>query len=298
MKAAVVALSITLALCTLSKALAASDPAVNAELRNGRKVGASGEPRQALPHFQKALDLATAKSEGSLDQAEALMELGECYREAGQSDKGMPLLSKAIGIAEKVDGGSEILVAALANLALLDSDAGRCQDSLKCYKRCLAEIGKMPHPDIATQAKLENNMGLLMAKSNLDEQAIKMYERALTRSANDSSMAGLHISCLGNIAMSYRALKNLAKAEEYASNAVKEAKQAMPIDDPDYGFALAQQGMILVDDHKYEEARIALSEAIAVLGKALGDDHPQVAQVKISYAECMAALKKNPAPDR
>src|SRR5260370_6114836 len=131
-----------------------------------------------------------------------------------------------------------------------------------------------------------NNMGLLIAKSGKDERAIVMYERALKHAANDPSVADLRIACLGNIAMSYRALKDLAKAEDYASKAVEEAKQAIGTENPDYGFVLAQQGVILLDDHKYEDAKESLSESIAILEKSLGNDNPQLAGIKKSYAKC------------
>ena len=157
--------------------------------------------------------------------------------------------------------------------------------------RCLDQIGKMPHPDASTQAKLENNMGLLLEKSEKHEQAIRMYQRALDHSAADESLSGLHIACLGNIAMSYKASKNLPQAEEYASKAVNEAKEVSGEDNLDYGYALAQQGMILVESHKFKEAKPALSQAITILEKSLGAKHPQVANVKESYAECLAGLK-------
>ena len=289
MKASTTALLVVLTLST-SASYAATNPEVNATLRKGRGFTQAGEPLKALPVFEMALKLATAKSPGSVDEAEALSELGECYREAGQSAKALPLLEKAIDIAEK-KGDREISIAALANLALLLSDAGKYKDSLACYMRCLSEIGKMPHPDTSTQAKLENNMGLLLEKSELHEQAIRMYQRSLDHAADDESLNGLRVSCLGNMAMSYRAAKNLPKAEECASQAVNQAKESLGEDNLDTGFVLAQQGMILVESKKFKEAKPVLSQAIAILQKSLGAEHPQVADVKASYAECLAGLK-------
>jgi len=291
MKGAVMVLATLLALGPLSEALAASDLAIKLALEQGRKLASSGELKQALSCFQRALDLATAKHPDSLDQAEALNELGECYREMGESEKAIPLLKKAIDIADKADTEKETLVAALANLALLYSDAGQSQEAFKCYMRCLPEVNKMPHPDMGTRAKIENNIGLLIARSNGHEKAIKMYELALFHAGDDDSLAPLRVSCLGNIAMSYKALNELGKAEQFASQAVKEARQSLGPEDSDYGFVLAQKGMILSDEHKYNEAKAALSEAIAILEKLLGSEHPQLANIKSAYAECLSASK-------
>ena len=289
MKASTTALLMVLTL-SASASYAATNPEVEANLRKGRGFTQAGEPLKALTIFEMALKLATAKSPGSVDEAEALSELGECYREAGQSAKALPLLEKAIDIADK-KGDQEILIAALANLALLLSDAGKNRESLGCYMRCLTEMRKMPNPDKSTQAKLENNMGLLLEKSDLHEEAIRMYQCSLNHAADDESLNGLRVSCLGNMAMSYRAAKNFPKAEEYASQAVSQAKQSLGEDNLDTGFVLAQQGMILVESKKFKEAKPALSQAIAILQKSLGAEHPQVANVKASYAECLAGMK-------
>src|SRR5262249_10238357 len=150
------------------------------------------------------------------------------------------------------------------------SDAGDYQESFKYYMRCLTELNKMPEPDQGTRAKIEMNVGLLIARSNKPEKAIEMYERALHHAEGDDTLLPLHISCLGNIAMSYKALKDYPKAEEYAEQSVKEARQALEPQSTDFGFVLAQQGMILTEDHKYDEAKTALKEAMSILEKSLG----------------------------
>ncbi len=289
MKLATTALLAALSL-SITASFAATDPDLKVLLRKGRAIESSGEPLKALPVFESAFKSANAKSPGSLDEAEALTELGECYRALGQSARALPLLEKAIDIAGK-KGDHEISVAALANLALLLSDAGKYQDSFACYARCLSEMGKLPHPDMATRAKLENNMGLLLDKSQSYDKAIEMYQLCLDHCAGDDSLHGLHASCLGNMAMSYRSWKKLPQAEEYASKAVNEAKESLGEDNIDTGFALAQQGIIFNEEHKYKEAKPVLSQAIEILTKSLGSDHPQVTNMKETYAECLAGLK-------
>lgn len=283
----------TLAIATSALLLTLmSGPAVHAAspfkqaLSQGRALGQQGNPIKALPHFQRALQLADTDRQ----KAEATLELGECFRETDDIARALPLLDKAVGLAEKASESDDILIAALANRALLLQNEGRKQEAYDNYVRCIAVFDKQSDPDLTAKAKIQNNAGLLHAQCNNHENAILLYKKSLESAGDDPSLAVLRMSCLGNMAISYKDLNDLAKADQCAREALAQAGEEDK-EGIDYASVLFQQGQVKLAQKNYKEASPILKTACTIMERNLGKDSAQVKEMLESYHACQAVLQ-------
>ncbi len=102
-------------------ALNAGDAA--AEFQIGQILNAQSKPEQALPHFQKALEL-------SPDFAEAALAVGRMRVQAKQYAEAIPLLEHVVALQPRNEPGHYTLMLAYRNSGQMDK-ARREQDVLQ-----------------------------------------------------------------------------------------------------------------------------------------------------------------------
>jgi tetratricopeptide (TPR) repeat protein len=141
----------------------------------------AGRYQQALPYFQKALQLAEAKN-GADSPAIAveLNNLGEVNRLLGHYDDAEKLYRQALVIDEKTKGPNDpALATSLNNLALVYRAQNRLTDAEKLYERSLALLERSVganHPDVARSL---NNLAMLYRAEGKADQAVPLQTRAV-----------------------------------------------------------------------------------------------------------------------
>lgn len=137
---------------------------------------------EALPHFEKALDLAEARY-GAGDPAIAtdLNNLAETRRLLTQYDRAEPLYLRAIALDEKAgkDAGPG-LATSLNNLALVYRAQKRFPEAEKLYLRSLSLLERTLGPNHPDVAKSLNNLAVLYRVEGQPEKARPLAERAVT----------------------------------------------------------------------------------------------------------------------
>ncbi len=147
----------------------------------GTELLRAGRYAEALPHFEKALDLAEARF-GPEDPAVAndLNNLAETQRLLQRYDNAEQLYLRAIMIDERQRGADDPgLAATLNNLALVYKAQGRYPDAERLYLRSLAILEKALGPNSPDVAKSLNNLAVLYRTQGQVEKARPLQERAL-----------------------------------------------------------------------------------------------------------------------
>ena len=125
--------------CFLSAAQMAPDASESAEawyMAGGMHV-VSGQPKEAMSHFERALV-------GKPDHPHALFELGNAHLALGAPGKSLPLFSRAATAfsrlvkAGKVEGDAHLLPTALSNLGNALNDLNRPEEALAAFERAAA----------------------------------------------------------------------------------------------------------------------------------------------------------------
>ncbi len=134
---------------------------------------------QALPHFERALEIA--ERQYGVDDPRTAVELnnvGEVFRLVGDNERAIAYLKRALAI-EQEHGNSVSIATAMNNLALANRSLNRLGEAEEYYEQALQLLqnGLGPnHPDVA---KTLNNLALIYAAEGHPERAGTMLDRAV-----------------------------------------------------------------------------------------------------------------------
>ncbi|CAB1106731.1 unnamed protein product [Ectocarpus sp. CCAP 1310/34] len=205
---------------------------------------------------------------GVLNNRALLLKAQGNYDEAGK------LYERSLAIREKALGPDHPDVAqSLNNWALLLESQGKYDQAGPLYDRSLAIREKVQGPDHpAVALTLNNRAGLLKAQGNYDE-AGKLYERSLA--IREKALGPDH----PDVAQS---LNNWALLLESQVRAIRIPGSFLwyPIDSG----VLNNRALLLKAQGNYDEAGKLYERSLAIREKALGPDHPDVAQSLNNWA--------------
>jgi tetratricopeptide (TPR) repeat protein len=176
----------------------------------------------------------------------SLVLLSEVYRHQMKFDLARAILQRA---AQLVPDNAQIEM----NLALLDRDDGKLEDSLKRLTDLARRTERRNYneQERAARRRLITQIALVQSTMGRYDDAIKSFTDLKGLSANDRGRVDSFI------VSTYREARNLDKALEYADNALKESPNNRPL-------------LIIRADVIADKGRI--DEAIAALEKLSGDD--------------------------
>jgi tetratricopeptide (TPR) repeat protein len=186
-----------------------------------------GSYRQGVQKLERARMLSERIDPGG-PRYGILLNLGGAYRDMGEPERAIPILRRALGIAERVVGASHPHVAGLNfNLGLCLSDLGRYDESASFLERALALRERLlggDHPDVATTLVAIGSNRTQRGDPELSlpllRRALAIYEAKAQRTPNEWAMAHHE---LGETA---RRLGRYAEALEHERQAIRfiEAK--------------------------------------------------------------------------
>lgn len=160
------------------------------ESRRGLALYEQGRYEAALPHLEKAVELArTQWGPGDPRLAVELNNLGEAYRRAGRIEAAEQAFRQAVAIDQATAPESIGMATGLNNLALVLRGRGRLDEAETLYRRALGilerELGPY-HPDVA---RALNNLASVYMLRGEPGRALPIQERAVA-SATGSLGAG------------------------------------------------------------------------------------------------------------
>lgn len=244
----------------------------------GDRLRASGDPRAALPNYEKALAINKAKyGEQHPIIATLQKKIGAVQFDLSELEAARRNFESALDIDQAVFGSQHSAVASdLSNLASVAQATGDLQTARALYERALAmseAIGSK-----SETATVINNLGGVLEALGEIANARACYERAL---AIDSSIVGAdHPTVairLNNLASILKSMGQLAEARQLFERALAIDTKSLGPNHPSVAVRLNNLGAVLQEMGQFEEARSAYERALAIFRQAYGNDHSQLA---------------------
>ncbi|MEO1017551.1 MAG: tetratricopeptide repeat protein [Pseudomonadota bacterium] len=147
--------------------------------RQGFEALRDDDAASALPHFQRALEIA--ERQYGVDDPRTAVELnnlGEVFRLVGDNRRAAAYLERALAI-EREHGTSASVATTMNNLALSYRSMNQLESAELLYEEALQllQSGLGPnHPDVA---KALNNLAMIYAAQGHSDRALLMIERAV-----------------------------------------------------------------------------------------------------------------------
>jgi len=238
-----------------------------------------GKYREALPYYEKALELAPrALGENSPDTATILNNLAGLYQEMGQYAKAESLHQRSLRIREKLGKDTLDVAQSLHNLAIVYMDTGQYGKAEPLSQRSLqireAKLGK-DHPEVAGSL---NNLGELYREMGQYTRAEPLYQRSLQ--IREAKLGKYHpdvAGSLNNLAIVYKAMGQYARAEPLYQRSLQIHEAKLGKDHPNVAVSLNNLANLYKEMGQYTRAEPLYQRSLQIREAKLGKDHPNVA---------------------
>ncbi len=170
------------------------------------------------------------------------------------------------------------LIPALMSLAELHSQAGDFDKSESLYLEAI-ETGETHHGDTLQMAQLRSALATLYDFNQREEQAIPLYEKAISDYENMSPSREETSSQLrNNLGMIYKSLNKYALAEQHYLLALESLEKIHGRYHEHIGALFNNIGGLYYAAGHPDQAKEMHLDALKVRSKVLGPNHPEVAQ--------------------
>ena len=230
----------------------------------------SSNPQAALEPLNQALSLTIQSSNVEM---KALTELaiGITYRLLGKPEDAMRNYQDSVAVNEKI-GQKRGVAAALAEMAIIQSDAGDLNAALASDRRALQLLREIGMDKEVGDTLMD--MGDRFSHMGKTDEALQAYQEAL-KTQRQSGDENFESQCLTNIADVYVARGDTGTAFTYYQQALQlREKLGVPSFLADTLFGM---GKAYTLDGQYEEAIKVLVRAVDLARKA--DDQQKVALI-------------------
>lgn len=259
-----------------------------------------GKWAEALPHFEKAAELANAVF-GPEDRNTASIVNGLAfnYSQLGRRPEAERAYRIALAIREKRIKEFPLEVAAtLENLAFDCAQLGKFNEAEAFYRRCgeIEDAAKGPNraPDLLRM----NNVASLYYKMGRYPDAEALYRKCLK--AQEETLGKEHAALghtLNNLANICRVIGNFTEAEGHVRRALQILEKNLGKDHPQSTFSYAMLADIYQQSGRNDEAEAILRRNVAIREAAFGKDHPLVAQSLTTLAQMLMGKQSGAEPE-
>jgi len=236
--------------------------------------------KEALQHYQKALDL-TAKWFGKDDLVAAAVQndMAKVYREMGEYAKAEELCQRSLQIREAKVGKDHPFVAdALNELANVYLPMGQYAKAERLYQRSLqileTKLGK-DHPRVAS---ILNNLAYVYFNTGQYAKAEPLYQRSLQIREAKLGKDDLFVAqSLNNLAILYRDMGQYAKAEPLFQRGLQIREAKLGRDHPYVATSLAGLASLYADMGQCDKAEPLYQRCLQISEAKQGKDHHDTA---------------------
>ena len=226
------------------------------------------------------LGAGAAAGEGTpQEEAQRLNQQAVQLYQAGQYQKALPLVQRALEINEKALGPEHPdLAVSLNNLAGLYQAMGAYDKALPLYQRALAIREKALGPEAPATAASLNNLGALYWAMSAYDKALPLYQRALA--IREKTLGPEHPDTsvsLNNLAGLYQAMGAYDKALPLFQRALAIREKTLGPEHPYTANSLNNLAGLYVDQGAHKEALPLYQRALQIVEKVLGPEHPRTA---------------------
>ena len=160
-------------------------------------------------------------------------------------------------------------------------------------REALAGLQKTIGEDHPYTATSHNSLGLVLMKKGKYAEAEPQFRQAADAHARvQGKLAGNYASSLGNLAETFKLLKDYRRAEALDREVLEITRQTLGENHKTYARALAELGFVHMYLNEYDKAAPLLKQALAIDEKALGPKHPHSMTCLSNLAYCYQELGK------
>jgi CHAT domain-containing protein/tetratricopeptide (TPR) repeat protein len=253
---------------------------LSAVWKTGRALGGQGKYAEALPHLEKALQLAErAYGADHLKTVSIRDDLAKFHAELGQYAKAEPLFRRSLRIEEVQLGKDHPDVAqSLHNLARCCRELGLYAQAEPLYQRSLqileARLGK-DHPRTADclvyLGGLYTDMGHYAKAEPLHRRSLQINEARLGK---DHPSVANNLHSLANL---YQRMGQYAQAEPLYQRSLQIFEARFGKDHPSVATSLMCLAYLYSNMEQYAQAEPLYQRCLQIYEARLGKDHPFLA---------------------
>lgn len=265
---------------------------VDALILNGK-----GSLPSTVALAEEALRLSTPQGSSQAGPPLYLVTFGRALTAAGSYHDAIPVLSKAVTLAEKRPDDPETLIAALDALGRVLERAGRYDDALLALRRS-AGLQEHSHTPPRLRAQTAQAMAAVLHQKGLYPTARTLLDRAVALHAEAGADHPAVIETWVQLGTQLWFEGHLGEAEGALKRAVQLAESTLRPDHPTIAWALRKLAATEIDLGNVAAARDLHERALSIVERSLPPEHFEVAAHLNGLAGCSMLTGDYPAARR
>jgi tetratricopeptide (TPR) repeat protein len=243
---------------------------------------------QAVPVFEKELELKTRRGDDEESIASTYVQLGRVFHALGDYPKALHYHDEALKSQVRRFGTGHSIVANIQNnIAVALEAQGRLEEALELYQKSLETMIRAVGPDHESVAATEDNIGIVLMRKGDYENALIRHQKALD----------IRVKCLGHghasVATTEMNIGNVLSAQGDYENALVHLQKALDINIKCVGphhasVAMTKGNMAYVCKARgdLDQARVLFEEVHNIFLQCFGPGHPNTMQAARDLARC------------
>ncbi|WP_198299716.1 helix-turn-helix domain-containing protein [Tumebacillus avium] len=191
------------------------------------------------------LESLLQKPSQSLNIAEVMSDLGECYLHLGRYDEAVEQFEKVLEIAKTKENPTASLQA-LNKLGVIEQRRQKYHLAIYHWRKAYEQFELLLQPEPFLQSQILTNLGTIHYQLGEFQEALNYYETAYKFLAKSSHFEQIGFTYIG-LGLSYKRMKEFEKASEYSQYAIaifeslKNIKLAIDVK-KNYGILKSEEG--------------------------------------------------------
>jgi tetratricopeptide (TPR) repeat protein len=243
---------------------------------------------EAVPVFEKELELKTRRGDDEESIASTYVQLGRVFHALGDYPKALHYHDEALKSQVRRFGTGHSIVANIQNnIAVALEAQGRLEEALELYQKSLETMIRAVGPDHESVAATEDNIGIVLMRKGDYENALIRHQKALD----------IRVKCLGHghasVATTEMNIGNVLSAQGDYENALVHLQKALDINIKCVGphhasVAMTKGNMAYVCKARgdLDQARVLFEEVHNIFLQCFGPGHPNTMQAARDLARC------------
>ncbi len=164
------------------------------------------------------LESLLQKPSSSLNLAEVISDLGECYLQLGRYDEAVTQFEKVLEIAKTKENPTSVLQA-LNKLGVIEQRRQKHHLAIYQWRKAYEQFELLQQPEPFLQSQILTNLGTIHYQLGEFQEALTYYEAAYQFLAKSSHFEQIGFTYIG-LGLSYKRMQEFEKASEYSQYAI------------------------------------------------------------------------------
>lgn len=223
-------------------------------------------------YLKEALQLYSTTACAEVEYARIYFQLARAAKELGDPETTKYYLFKSLGILERHEAQSALLIADNLNtLGIVYLEENKLPESIQQFNKALSLLKKYKWEENLLASKILDNFGIVFLYNNEVGKGLVYFKKSI-RIAQTSNHSGYWISnsCL-NLGDYYHYVNNSDSAKYYYTLALHERQKVLEPYHPEISFAFYHLASLYRSEKKFDSANYFISKAILPISTLLQD---------------------------